>query len=190
MDDLLGVLGRLEPRLGALTDGPVPLEGGITNRNYRVRFGERDCVVRLPGKDTALLGISREAEQLAGRAAAELGIGPAILATEPECVVTEYIAGEPMDASAVRASPELVAVALRSFHEAGIELPVRFWVPELLASYARIVTERGAVLPDRYAPYGAHRRADRRRAAADPPGRVPRRLAARQRFAAWIPAAG
>jgi thiamine kinase-like enzyme len=150
MDDLMGVLGRLEPRLGALSAGPTPLEGGITNRNYRVRFGERDCVVRVPGKDTALLGISREAEQIAGRAAAELGIGPAILAAEPECVVTDYVAGEPMDASAVRASPEPVAAALRSFHDAGVELPVRFWVPELLAAYARIVTERGAALPGEY----------------------------------------
>ncbi len=150
MDDLLGVLRRLEPRLGALTAGPTPLEGGITNRNYRVRFGERDCVVRVPGKDTALLGISREAEQIAGRAAAELGIGPAILAAEPECVVTEYVAGEPMDASAVRASAEPLAAALRSFHDGGVELPVRFWVPELLVSYARVVTERGAALPGEY----------------------------------------
>jgi thiamine kinase-like enzyme len=150
MDDLMGVLGRLEPRLGALSAGPTPLKGGITNRNYRVRFGGRDCVVRLPGKDTALLGISREAELIAGRAAAGLGIGPAIVAAEPECVVTEYVAGEPMDASAVRASPEPVAAALRSFHDAGIELPVRFWVPELLASYARTVTERGAALPAEY----------------------------------------
>ena len=31
-------------------------EGGITNRNFRARFGGRECVVRLPGKDTELLG--------------------------------------------------------------------------------------------------------------------------------------
>ena len=54
----------------------MPLEGGITNRNYKIRFGARDYVVRLPGKDTALLGIDRGAELLAGGAAAELGIGP------------------------------------------------------------------------------------------------------------------
>ena len=150
MDDLTGVLRQLEPSLGAATADPIPMEGGITNHNYRVRFGSRDCVVRLPGKDTALLGISREAEQLAGRAAARLGIGPEVLAAASGYVVTEYVAGEPMDAAALRASPEPVAEALRSFHDAGVELPVRFWVPELLDSYARIVTERGGSLPDEY----------------------------------------
>jgi aminoglycoside phosphotransferase (APT) family kinase protein len=150
MEDLMGVLGRIAPRLGPVTTGPVPLEGGITNRNYRVSFGQRDCVVRLPGKDTALLGISREAELLAGRTAAALGIGPAVLAAAPEYVVTEYVAGEPMDAGALRASPEPVAAALRAFHDAGAELPVRFWVPELLGSYARIVAERGGALPGQY----------------------------------------
>lgn len=148
MDDLTGALERLEPRLGTITGGPVPLEGGITNRNYRVRFGDRDCVLRLPGKDTAALGISREAEQIAGRAAASLGIGPAVLAAELEYVVTEYVPGEPMDADTLRASPEPAAVALRAFHDAGVQLPVRFWVPELLDSYARIVAERGGSLPD------------------------------------------
>jgi thiamine kinase-like enzyme len=151
MDDLMGVLLQLEPRLGTATAGPSPLEGGITNRNYRVRFGSRDCVVRLPGKDTALLGISREAEQLAGRAAARLGIGPEVLAAAGDYVVTEYVAGEPMDPAALRASPEPVAAALRLFHDAGIELPVRFWVPDLLESYARIVAERGGTLPNEYA---------------------------------------
>lgn len=147
----MGALARLEPSLGRVIGGPAVLEGGITNRNYRVRFGERECVVRLPGKDTSLLGISREAEQLASRAAAKLGIGPAVLAAESEFVVTDFIAGEPMGASGVRASPEQVAIALRSFHDAGLELPVRFWVPDLLDSYARIVGDRGGRLPARYA---------------------------------------
>ena len=37
----------------------MALAGGITNRNYRLRWGGRDCVLRMPGKDTALLGIDR-----------------------------------------------------------------------------------------------------------------------------------
>ncbi len=59
MADLSTIVDRLEARLGAAAGPPVPLDGGITNRNYRVRFGERDCMLRLPGKDTALLGIDR-----------------------------------------------------------------------------------------------------------------------------------
>jgi hypothetical protein len=77
-------LRALEPQLGRPESEPVALDGGITNRNYRVRFQGRDCVVRLPGKDTDLLGIDREAERAATTAAAMLGIGPDVVAFEPE----------------------------------------------------------------------------------------------------------
>ena len=66
--------------LGVAEGEPVALDGGITNRNYRVRFGGREYVVRLPGKDTALLGISRDAERIANAAAATLGIAPTVAA--------------------------------------------------------------------------------------------------------------
>ena len=48
-------LGPISARLGELEGEPLPLEGGITNRNYRVRFAGSDVVVRLPGKDTEFL---------------------------------------------------------------------------------------------------------------------------------------
>jgi hypothetical protein len=69
-------LHALEPQLGPPESDPVALDGGITNRNYRVRLGGRECVVRLPGKDTDLLGIDRAAERAAGRAGAPGGGGP------------------------------------------------------------------------------------------------------------------
>ena len=73
----------------------MPLDGGITNRNYRVRFGERDCVLRLPGRDTELLGIDRDAERVATERAAALGIAPPLIAADDECMVTEWLAGRP-----------------------------------------------------------------------------------------------
>ena len=39
----------------------VPIEGGITNRNVRVDVEGSSYVVRLPGEDTALLGIAPRA---------------------------------------------------------------------------------------------------------------------------------
>ena len=54
--DLAAALAALEPELGAAETEPVALDGGITNRNFRVPLGGRDVVVRLPGKDTELLG--------------------------------------------------------------------------------------------------------------------------------------
>jgi thiamine kinase-like enzyme len=146
------ILERLELALGPISGPPVPLDGGITNRNYRVSFGERDCVLRLPGRDASLLGISRDAERIAVRAAASLGIAPAVVAADEQCLVTEFLAGEPIGPARLRSEPAPVAAALRSFHDCGAELPVRFWVPDLLESYAETVAQRGGSLPDAYLP--------------------------------------
>src|SRR6187551_155422 len=92
----------LAPVLGEPEGAPEPLAGGITNRNYRLQWGGRDCVLRLPGKDTALLGIDRAAERDATRAAR--GIAPEVLAFEPrlECLVTAFIEGRPVEAAELR----------------------------------------------------------------------------------------
>ena len=50
---------RLEAKLGSLEGEPTVLGGGITNHNFRARFGGTDVVVRLPGNDTELLGSDR-----------------------------------------------------------------------------------------------------------------------------------
>ena len=146
MSDLEGLLTRLEQGLGAITDGPTVLVGGITNRNFRVSFAGRVCVVRLPGKDTSRLGISRGAEREANERAAALGLAPAVLAGDDECLVTEYVEGQPSDPDTL--DVEGVAGALGAFHESGVRLPVRFWVPDLLDDYARVVSK----LPARYEP--------------------------------------
>jgi thiamine kinase-like enzyme len=152
MADLTGIVERLGQRLGPASGKPVPLDGGITNRNYRVRFGGADYVLRLPGRDTELLGISREAERLANTTAAALGIAPPVAAAADEFLVTEFLPGGPVDPDALRARPQLVAQALRAFHDTGTQLPARFWVPELLEQYAGTVHERGGRLPAAYAP--------------------------------------
>lgn len=129
----------------------IPLSGGITNRNYRMRFAGADCVVRLPGQDTDLLGIDRSAERLAARQAARLGIGPQVLHAGAECLVTAFVPGSPIDPARLRADPAPVARALRAFHDSGLQLPTRFWVPDLLRSYAALVAARGGTLPAAYA---------------------------------------
>src|SRR5690348_7691567 len=120
MASLADTLGPISARLGELEGDPVPLEGGITNRNYRVRFAGEDVVVRLPGKDTELLEIDRGAERAAGELAARAGIGPDVVAmlNEPPCLVTEFVEGEPMEAAELREPASLaeVAAALRTLH--------------------------------------------------------------------------
>jgi thiamine kinase-like enzyme len=142
------IADRLQTQLGPLAGAPEPLEGGITNRNYRVRFGEHEYVLRLPGKDTALLGISRQAERLANEVAAALGIAPKVAIAGQDFIVTDYLAASPADAPALAAE---IGRALRTFHDSGATLPVRFWVPELLDDYTRVVHDRGGTVTDDYA---------------------------------------
>jgi thiamine kinase-like enzyme len=150
MPDLGEIVERLEHELGPAGAGPTPLDGGITNRNFRIRFGDRECVLRLPGKDTGLLGIDREAERLASEQASRLGIAPALVAAGDGYLVTEYLDAEPIDTARLQAAPESAALALRAFHDSGLQLPTAFWVPDLLEEYERIVAERGGTLPSSY----------------------------------------
>ena len=150
MDQLAGIVERLEPILGARSGPIVALDGGITNRNYRLRLGYGEYVVRLPGKETGLLGISRDAERIAAETAARLGIGPAVAVADQESLVTAFVDAPPLGPDELRRQPGPIARALRAFHESGAELPVRFWVPDLIDDYARIVRERGRQPPREY----------------------------------------
>jgi thiamine kinase-like enzyme len=151
VDDLGDILARLEPSLGSLSGEPAPLHGGITNRNFRITLGGADYVVRMPGKDTDLLGIDRETERHATEAAARLGIAPEVAAALEDCLVTRFIACRPVSAQELADGVEEIARALRSFHDSAARLPARFCVPSLLDDYAAIVTEHGATLPAAYA---------------------------------------
>jgi thiamine kinase-like enzyme len=147
---LTDILARLESSLGPATGEPAPLKGGITNHNFRVTLGGTDYVVRLPGKDTDLLGINRETERLATEAAARLGIAPAVAAAHEDYLVTRFIACRPVSPQELADDVEEIARALRGFHDSGTRLPARFWVPELLDDYATIVLGRGGGLPEGY----------------------------------------
>ena len=150
MADLGEIVAQAERTLGPARGEPVRLTGGITNRNYRLRFGDRDCVLRLTGPQTELLGIDRESERSAADAAAALNIGPAVLDIGTGYLVTEYLDCAPVSPSTLRQNPGPTARALRTFHDSGVRLGNRFWVPDLLDAYAGIVIERGHHLPDDY----------------------------------------
>ncbi|HLL80820.1 MAG TPA: hypothetical protein VKT25_15030, partial [Ktedonobacteraceae bacterium] len=82
----------------------TPLEGGITNQNYRVDMGNETFVLRISGKGTHLLGIDRQRESACTTIAAQVGVGAEVvhfLAAE-EVLVTRFIPGSPI-------SPELAA---------------------------------------------------------------------------------
>jgi thiamine kinase-like enzyme len=145
------IVHRLEPSLGPLTGEPAALSGGITNHNFRVMLGGGAYVIRVHGSDTALLGIDREAERLANEAAARLGIAPAVIAAYDDCLVTRFVACEPVGPGELADHIAQIACALRAFHDSPARLPTRFWVPDLLDAYAGTVRERGVRPPPDYA---------------------------------------
>jgi thiamine kinase-like enzyme len=152
--ELTEVVARLAALLGPREGTVVQLEGGITNRNFRVNFGGTDYVVRLPGKRTALLGIDREAECLANKAAAELGMAPqvAALLDEPSALVTQFVSGREMKADELREPETIAEVAhdLRKLHDSGTELPSGFDSFRLVEEYAETGREHGSEPPAGY----------------------------------------
>jgi thiamine kinase-like enzyme len=154
MNEITEILDRLSPILGYPVGEPVPLEGGITNRNYKVRFGGDDYMVRVPGKDTNLLGIDRLAELAASQLAAEAGVAPRVAAMleDPPCLVAQFLGGRTLTAEELRRPVSLVDVAadLRRIHNSKQTLPSEFSPFRIVETYARTAAERGARVPHEY----------------------------------------
>jgi thiamine kinase-like enzyme len=150
-DDLGQIVEQLVPRLGQSVGTPEPLSGGITNRNYRATFGKADYVIRVPGKDTSLLGIDRSAEFAANAAAAEIGVAAPVAAmlTDPPAIVTLFIEGRAMDAAELRETKPLcdVADALRVMHAAPA-IPSRFDSFRIVEDYERVARDLGVRVPE------------------------------------------
>ena len=151
--ELAVALRALARRIGEPSSEPKALDGGITNRNFHVRTDRADVVVRLPGKDTELLGIDRAAERDATAAAAAAGVGPEVVEfmTDPPCLVTRFIAGRPVTAAELRAAPLLgeLAAALRAIHD-GAPLPLRFDAFAVVDAYQATARAHGASVPAGY----------------------------------------
>jgi thiamine kinase-like enzyme len=150
--ELTEVVARVTALLGPRQGSVVQLEGGITNRNFRVNFGGMDYVVRLPGKRTEILGIDRTAECIANKAAAGMGMAPGVAAMfeDPSCLVTLFIDGREMSADELRTPETLAEVArdLRRFHDSGTQLPTEFDSFRLVEEYAATGRANGSEPPE------------------------------------------
>jgi len=152
--ELTEVVARVTALLGPREGSVIQLEGGITNRNFRVNFGGTDYVVRLPGKRTEILGIDRTAECIANKAAAKLGMAPGVAAMfeEPACLVTLFVNGREMSADELRKPEALAEIGgdLRRFHESATDLPTDFDSFSLVEEYAASGREHGSEPPEGY----------------------------------------
>jgi thiamine kinase-like enzyme len=130
------------------------LGGGITNHNFRARFGGREVVVRLPGNDTELLGSDRPGEREANSLAAGVGVAPEVLAhlEDPVVLVTAFVEGPTMGPAELREPRALaeVAAALRRIHGCEKAIGARFDAFRLVEDYAAATRERGGEVPPAY----------------------------------------
>jgi thiamine kinase-like enzyme len=128
-----------------------PLGGGLTNRNYRIDAEGQSYVLRVAGKDTALLGIDRACEVACSRAAAALGVGPEVIAYLPEheAMVRRFVAGRVLTAQDVQQPDVLsrVAETLRRYH-GGSPGEGCFSPFATVRSYHSLARERNVRFPD------------------------------------------
>jgi thiamine kinase-like enzyme len=148
MPELAAIVARLEPELGPLEGHPQPLDGGITNRNYRLRLGGEDLVLRICDADAGVLGIDRLTEEIASRRAAAERIAPPVVAflSDVPALVTRWLPGGDLTPEEVRSPRVMAEIAgmLRRLH-ATSALPTAFSVYRLVEEQRPI-----AAVPDSY----------------------------------------
>jgi len=159
VSDVAGTAERLQQvvdELDLLRDEPrtvEPLEGGLTNVNFKVTTPRCTAVVRLSSSDGDLLAIDRDAEHANSLRAAESGAAPAVLAYLPhhQALVVEWVEGRTLRAEDLHVDANLVraATAVRMLH-AGPRFVADFDMFEVQRRYQRIVLERGYRMPARY----------------------------------------
>ncbi len=115
--------------------------GGITNRNFLVRDGDRRAVVRL-GADIPVHQILRFNELAASQAAHAAGVSPAVIHHEPGLLVIDFIEARTLTAAdfAQEATLEKAVTLLARAHRdipAHLRGPaLMFWVFHVIRDYA------------------------------------------------------
>ena len=122
----------------------APLDGGMTNRNFRVDDDQARFVVRL-GQDLPAHGIMRWHEQAVARAAHAAGVSPQVVHAGPGILVSRFIDGQTLSAQQVRdpARRDAIVALLRQCHHAvprQLHGPVlMFWVFQVIRDYLAVL---------------------------------------------------
>lgn len=134
-----------------------PLDGGITNRNYRVSTPGGDYVVRLSDPESSLLAIDRDNEYLNSMAAALSGAGAPVAQYIPGggVLVVHWIEGRTYVEADVAVNLPRIAAACRTLHS-GPAFASDFDMFDIQSRYLGIVRDRGYRLPDRYEEFAHH----------------------------------
>ena len=176
MTDLAGALARV-PMLAGVDPAKAERLGGLTNLNYLVDTGGERLVVRVPGAGTGEY-IDREAEEVAARSAAAVGVNAEVVFFDAVdgLMVTRFVDG------AVTMNPERfrdlgsvarAGKALRQLHSEAEPFSTDFLLFSMIDDYKRLIAEKGAELPSGYHEAESAADATRRALEAAPRALVP-----------------
>ncbi len=130
-----------------------PLDGGITNRNYRVNLGGESFHLRLAGENTEMLGIDRENEYRANQIAGKVGIAPQVIYfIRPEgYLVTRFIDGRHIPPEKLRQPENIrrVVDALQKIHSMQ-SIPGTFNVFQVVRDYTDIAQHYNVQFPENF----------------------------------------
>ncbi len=127
------------------------LDGGMTNRNFRIDDAGLTYAVRL-GRDLPEHGIVRWHELAAARAAHAAGLSPQVVYAAPGVMVSHFIVGRTLGAEDVRAPARrdaLVRLLRTCHHTLALHLhgPVlMFWVFQVIRNYLALLREQPGAL--------------------------------------------
>jgi thiamine kinase-like enzyme len=155
-DDLHGDLGALFEQVPSLAGSPRSvqrLDGGLTNRNYKVTTPEGTFVARVWSGGGDFLAINRDHEYHNSVAAAQAGVGAPVVAYHPEdnLLVLRFIEGRTFGNSDVQSPANIprIAQACRRLH-AGPRFAGDFDMFVIQGRYAAVTAELGLRVPAGY----------------------------------------
>ncbi len=130
--------------------GPVtiePLNGGLSNANYKVSDAARTVMVRV-GADLPFHHVFREREAAVSRAAEAAGLSPPLIHAEPGVMVFAFLTAQTFGAADVRARAMDILPLLKTCHEKLAEhltgpAPL-FWVFHVIRDYVATLRASGA----------------------------------------------
>src|SRR5262249_52858730 len=128
-----------------------PLEGGITNQNYRVDAGGGIFLLRIGGKGTHLVGLDSRRGRVWTAIAARGGVGAEVVCflEAEDVLVTRFIVGSVLtpEAAAQHDMLRRIVASMQRYH-AGPTFPGSFSPFVTVRNYHHLALEEGVDFPD------------------------------------------
>jgi thiamine kinase-like enzyme len=143
------LLHDLEPHTG-LVSSIVTINGGITNRNYKLETEHGAFMLRIAGERTELLGIDRANEFSSSQIAFQTGIGtePIAFIENHAAILSRFIPNAlTLDPETATVRLERIVPRLRAFHDTS-SLPAKFSPFETVRNYHALALEHDVKFPN------------------------------------------